>query len=57
MSDTRLEFQLLIVIEPDGDEFHAYAPDLPGLHTSGATQEEALSNARDAATAYLRSLI
>lgn len=52
-----IEFSLIIVVEPDGDEFHAYCPALKGLHTSGQTVEEALQNARDAATAYLRSLM
>jgi len=52
-----LEFRVAIVIEPDGDGFHAYCPALKGLHTCGETQEEALQNAKDAATAYLRSLI
>lgn len=52
-----LEFRLDIVVEPDGDGFHAYCPALKGLHTCGETQEEALQNAKDAAIAYLRSLI
>jgi len=57
MSSTRLEFQLVIVVEPDGDEFHAYVPDLKGLHTCGSTEEEALQNAKEAAIAYIQSLI
>lgn len=50
-------FQIEVIIEPDEDGFHAYCPALVGLHTDGATEEEALTNAKDAATAYLRSLI
>ena len=50
-------FEFVIVIEPDGDEFYAYCPTLEGLHVSGRTKEEALENARDAAAAYLESLI
>lgn len=46
-----------IIIEPDGDGFHAYCPVLKGLHTSGGTRDEALHNAKDAAEAYLLSLI
>jgi len=53
----KLEFRLAIVIEPDDDEFHAYCPALKGLHTCGETEQEALENAKDAAIAYLRSLI
>jgi predicted RNase H-like HicB family nuclease len=46
-----------IVIEPDSGEFHAYSPLLKGLHVGGETEEEALKNAKDAAVAYLISLI
>jgi len=53
----RLEFQLHFVVEPDEDEYHAYCPALKGLHTGGATAEEALENAKDAAVAYISSLI
>jgi predicted RNase H-like HicB family nuclease len=53
----KIEFQVEIVVEPDGDEYHAYFPALKGLHTCGATVKEALNNARDAASAYIESLI
>jgi predicted RNase H-like HicB family nuclease len=53
----KIEFQVEIVVEPDGDEYHAYCPALKGLHTCGATVKEALNNARDAAAAYIESLI
>ena len=49
--------RLRIVVERDGDEFHAYCPALKGLHTFGRTEEEAVQNARDGAIAYLLSLI
>jgi len=52
-----IEFRVQVIIEPDGNEFHAYCPALKGLHTCGNTEEEALRNARDAAVAYLHSLI
>lgn len=54
---TQIEFSLQIVVEPDGDGFHAYSPVLKGLHACGETEREALENAKDAATAYLCSLI
>ena len=50
-------FRIDVIIEPDEDGFHAYCPAFKGLHTSGDTKEEALDNARDAAIAYLESLI
>jgi len=53
----KIEFQVEIVVEPDGDEYHAYCPALKGLHTCGSTVKEALNNARDAAAAYIESLI
>lgn len=56
-SRSDIEFSIDIVVEPDGDSFHAYCPALKGLHTCGDTEEEALNNAVQAATAYLRSLI
>ncbi len=56
-SETVLRFKIELVIEPDGDGFHVYAPALKGMHVGGDTEEEALQNAEDAALAYLRSLI
>ena len=53
----KIQFTVEIIIEPDGDEFHAYCPALKGLHTCGDTEEEALKNAQNAIQAYLRSLI
>ena len=50
-------FRIEVVVEPDEDGFHAYCPALKGLHTCGGTKEEALENAKDAATAYLQSSI
>jgi predicted RNase H-like HicB family nuclease len=50
-------FQIEVVIESDSDGFHAYCPALKGLHTHGDTEEEAIDNARDAATAYIESCI
>ena len=52
-----MRMQVLIIVEPDGEEFHAYSPSLPGLHTCGATEEEALAHAKDAVYAYIKSMI
>jgi predicted RNase H-like HicB family nuclease len=46
-----------VIIEPDEDAYHAYAPALPGCHTWGATVDEARAMARDAIDVYVRSLI
>lgn len=53
----KIVFTIPIIIEPDDGEFHAYSPLLKGLHVGGETEEEALKNAKDAAVAYLISLI
>ena len=53
-ADMKLRFE--IVLEDDEGGFHAYCPDLPGLHTDGRTAQEALSNTKDAILAYLNSL-
>jgi predicted RNase H-like HicB family nuclease len=40
-------------IEPDGDEFHAWSPELKGVHTHGATRAIALKKLKDAVGLYL----
>jgi predicted RNase H-like HicB family nuclease len=44
-------------IEPDGDEFHAWSPELKGVHTHGATRAEALSNLKEAVQLYLEDVM
>ena len=45
------------VFEPqDEGGYHAYAPELPGLHTQGDTLEEATDNAREALALYVEGL-
>ena len=46
-----------IVVEPDGDGFHAFCPMLKGLHVPGDTEKEALMHAGYALSAYMRSMI
>ncbi len=48
-----MENLLTFKIEPDGDEFHAWCPELKGCHTHGKTQSEAIENLRDAVHLYL----
>ena len=40
-------------IEQDGDEFHAWIPELPGCHTHGRTVAEVMANLKDAMHLYL----
>ncbi len=45
------------VFEPQQEGgYHAYAPELPGLHTQGDTLEEATDNAREALALYVEGL-
>jgi len=47
-----------VVLEPDFESggFAISCPSLPGCHSQGDTQEEALANIREAIRAYLESL-
>jgi len=45
-----------VVIEPDEEGFHGYAPGLKGLHVDGKSEEETLRNAREAIEVYLHSI-
>jgi predicted RNase H-like HicB family nuclease len=47
---------LAFIVEPDGQQFHAYCPQLKGLHIDGPSEEEALKRAIEAAELYLQSL-
>lgn len=48
--------QFTVVIEPDEDAFHAYAPALPGCHSFGATVEEARANIAEAIALHIESM-
>lgn|SRR5208283_4239658 len=50
-------FAVTIVIEPDGELFHAFCPGLKGLHVDGRSEGEALLNATEAAQCYIASLL
>jgi predicted RNase H-like HicB family nuclease len=49
-------YQFTVVIEPDGEGFHAYAPALPGCHSFGTTIEEARANIVEAMELHIESL-
>jgi len=52
-----LRLSITVVVEPDGDSYHAYVPALKGLHVDGDTEREALENAQAAIRVYLNSLV
>lgn len=53
----KITFKVAICVENDNGGFHAYCPALAGVHVNGATEGEALENAKTAALLYLKSLI
>ena len=45
-----------IVLEESAEGFAVSAPNLPGCHSQGATEEEALENIKDAIREYLAAV-
>jgi predicted RNase H-like HicB family nuclease len=45
-----------IVLEESEEGFAVSAPNLPGCHSQGATEEEALENIKDAIREYLAAI-
>ncbi|MCK9194331.1 MAG: type II toxin-antitoxin system HicB family antitoxin [Nevskia sp.] len=52
-----IKVQIRVVVEPDEDGFHAYCPDLKGLHACGKTETDVKSNVDSAIQAYFESLL
>jgi predicted RNase H-like HicB family nuclease len=51
-------FRYRVLFEPEEDgSVHAFAPELPGVHTYGATHEEALKQMKGAASVYLEDML
>ncbi len=48
--------KLTVLIEPDGNGFHAKVPTLPGCGTWGKTEKEALEKIREAILLYLQPM-
>lgn len=49
-------YHFTVVIEPDEDGYHAFAPALPGCHTFGMTIDEARENIAEALELHLESM-
>ncbi len=49
-------YKVNIVIERDEEGYYAYAPELEGCQTQGATIEEVMANIREAVELYLETL-
>jgi predicted RNase H-like HicB family nuclease len=49
--------EIELVFEPLAEGgYHVYAPDLPGLHTQGASLDDATQNAEEALALYVEGL-
>ena len=48
--------RFLVVIEEAGNNYSAYAPDLPGCVATGKTREEVEQNMRDALAMHMQGL-
>ena len=51
-----MRIRVSVVVESDGEGFHAYCPAFQGLHVDGATEEEAIQRTCKALEWYLDSL-
>jgi predicted RNase H-like HicB family nuclease len=51
-----LRMKVTVIVESDGDAFHAYCPAFKGLHVAGGSVDEALQFAKEAAIVYVTSL-
>lgn len=51
------DMSLTFKLEKDGEQWHAFCPELKGCHTFGETKEEALKNLKDAVLLYLEDEI
>lgn len=58
MEVREIKLKVRIFVEQDEDgSYHAYCPDLKGLHVFGDTQNEALENAKEGLQLYMQSLV
>lgn len=48
---------LTFKLEKDGDQWHAFCPELSGCHTFGTTKQEALAHLKNAVLLYLEDEI
>ena len=56
-AEQTLRLQFTVILEKDGNSFHAFCPAFKGLHFDGKSEKEALRNAADAVHVYVKSLV
>jgi predicted RNase H-like HicB family nuclease len=52
-----MNYDFTIVIEPDGDSFHAFVPALSGCHSFGDTLDEVRKNIAEAIELHVECMI
>lgn len=57
MSIREIRFQVRVIVDQDDGLFHAFTPDIRGLHACGESQQEALAAINEASTLYFQSLM
>ena len=50
-------YQVETCAEPDGEGFHGFCRDVPGIHVWGDDEVEAYSSCKEAATAYIKAAL
>ena len=55
--DERTAHEFQVIVEKDGDRYHAYCPVLRGCHTWGHTRDEAIQYIEEAVELYIEDLI
>lgn len=50
-------YQFETCAEPDGDGFHGFCRNVPGIHVWGDDEVEAFSTCREAATVYIKAAL
>lgn len=52
------EYSYTVILQPEGEGgYSVFVPALPGCHSQGETEAEALENVKEAIAAYIGSLI
>ena len=52
-----IKVRVRICVEPDGEGYYAYSPELKGVHEGGKTIETAVENAKKSAIVYIESIL
>ena len=51
-----MSYKVNIVVEQDSNGFYAFCPELEGCHSQGNSEEEVMTNIREAIELYLETI-